>query len=83
MRLQDHVECLQWENDRLQTQVEERPNLGEKDIQDSGHAKHPVVRDKGKKTIILDDIDIPTDDELSSNSLPNPSPTKSNRARSR
>ena len=51
-------------------------------MQDSGQAKHPIVRDKGKKPIVPNDADIPVDDELSSSSRPNPSSAKSNRAKS-
>ena len=58
-------------------------DLDERDAQDNGQAKHPVVRDKGKKPIVLDDADIPTNDELFSNSSPNLSPAKSNKDRSR
>ena len=60
--LQNHVESLQWENNRLRAQVEEMRNLGEKDMQDSGQAKHTTIRDKGKKPIVLDNIDTLTDD---------------------
>ena len=67
--LQERVEHLQCENDRLRSQVE-------KDTQDSGQAKHPVVRDKGKKPTVLNDVDPPADDELSSGSSPNLSPAK-------
>ena len=81
--LQEHVECLQRENDGLRAQVEKRHDLGEGDAQDSGQAKHSTVRDKGKKPIIPDDADAPTDDELSSRSSPNPSSVKRNRAKSR
>ena len=81
--LQDRVEHLQRENDHLWAQVEKRHNLGKGDMQDSGQAKHPTVRDKGKKSIIPNDVDIPTNDELFSSNLPNPSSEKSNRARLR
>ena len=64
--LQDRVEHLQRENDRLRAQVENRHNLGEGDTQDSGQAKHSTVHDKGKKPIVPDNLDIPVDDELSS-----------------
>ena len=74
--LQERAEHLQLENDRLLSQVEKRHDLDVRDAQDSGQAKHPVVRHKGKKTIALDDVDTPVDDELSSGNLPNPSPAK-------
>ena len=80
--LQDRTKHLQHDNDRLQAQVEERHNLGEGDAQDSRQAKHPTLRDKGKKPITPDNVDTPADDELSSDKLPNPSPVKSSRARS-
>ena len=74
---------MQCENDRLRAQVEKRQYLDERDAQDSGQEKHLVVCDKGKKPIVLDDVDIPTNDELSSGSSPNLSPGKSNKDRSR
>ena len=59
-------------------------SINERDAQDSGQAKRPVVRNKGKKPIALDDVETPTDDELSSGSSPNPSlaKSKSNKDRS-
>ena len=81
--LQDCAEHLQRENDCLLAQVEKRHNLGEGEAQESGQAKHPTVRDKGKKPIIPNDADILVDNELSFGSSPNPSPVKSNRARLR
>ena len=80
--LWDSTKHMQYEKDRLWAQVKKRHNLGEGDTQDRGQAKHPTVRYKGKKPIDLDNTDTPTDDELSSGSSPNPSPVKSNRARS-
>ena len=56
-----------------------RCDLGERDVQDSGQARHPTARDKGKEPIVPDDVDTPVDDELSIGSLPNLSPTKSSR----
>ena len=84
-KLQERVEHLQRENDRLRFQVENMCDLDERDTQDSGQAKHPVVRVKGKKPITLDDVDTSTNDELSSSSSPNPSlaKRKSNKDRSR
>ena len=81
--LQERVEHLQRENDRLQAQVEKRRDLDERDVQDSGQAKHPAVHDKGKKPIVLDDVDILENDDLSSGSSPNPSLAKNNKDRSR
>ena len=52
-------------------------------MQDSGQARHPTARDKGKELIFPDDVDTLADDELSSSSSPNLSPAKSSRARSR
>ena len=80
--LQDHVEHLQRENDRLWAQVEKRHNLGEEDVQDNGQAKQLAIHDKGKNSLVPNDVDTPTNDELSSGSLLNLSPTKNNRARS-
>ena len=56
--LQERSEYLQHENDRLRAHVEERSDLEERDAQDSDQAKHLVFRDKGKKPIILGDVDI-------------------------
>ena len=77
------MERLQLENDHLWAQVEERRNLGEKSAQDNEQAKHPTVRDKGKKPIVPDNINTLADDELSLDSSQNPSRVKSDRARSR
>ena len=79
--LQESAEHMQRENDCLQAQVEKRRDLYERDVQDSSQAKHPVVHDKGKKPIVLDDVDILANDELSSGSSPNPSLAKNNRDR--
>ena len=73
--LQDRVEHLQRKNDRLRTQVEKRPDLGKRDVQDSGQARHPTVHDKRKEPIIPDDVDTSADDEFS--------PAKSSRVKSR
>ena len=83
--LQEGIEHLQCENDRLRSRVEKRHDLDEIDAQDSGQTKHPIVHDKGKKPIALDDVDTPADDELFSGSSPNPSLAKfkSNKERSR
>ena len=81
--LQERIEYLQRENNRLRAQVEERRDLGERNVQDSGQAKRPVVRDKGKNPVILGDVHILADDELSSGSSPNLSPVKSNKDISR
>ena len=43
--LQDRVEHLQRENNHLQAQVEKRHDLGERDVQDSGQARHPTAHD--------------------------------------
>ena len=52
-------------------------------MQESGRAKHPIVRIKGKKLIALDDVDTPANDELSLSSSPNPSLVKSKRNKDR
>ena len=57
--------------------MEQRHDLDERDAQDSSPVKHLAVHNKGKKLIALDSVDTPADDELSSGSLPNPSPVKS------
>ena len=74
--LQDRAKHLQYENDRLQAQVEKRRNLGGTNMQDSDQARHPTTRDKGKEPIIPDDVDTPADDELSLGSSPNLSQAK-------
>ena len=81
--LQERVEHLQRENDHLRSQVEKRHDLDEIDAQDSGQTKHPVVHDKGKKPIALNDVDTPADDELFSGSSPNPSLEKFKRNKDR
>ena len=75
--LQERAEHLQRENDRLRSQVEKRLELDERDAQDSGQAKHQVIRDKEKKPIALDNVDTLIDNELSLGNSPNPSPSKS------
>ena len=64
--LQGHVERLQRENDQLLAQIEKNCNLG-KDVRDSVRVMHPISCNRGKEPIIPDDVDTPTDDELSSN----------------
>ena len=81
--LQDRIEHLQRENNRLRAQVEKKCDLGEKDVQDSSQAKHPTARNKGKESIILENIDTPTNDELSSGRSSGLSPAKFSKARSR
>ena len=81
--LQDRAEHLQRENDYLLAQVEEMWDLGEKDVQDSDQAKNLTVCNKGKEPIVPNNIDTPANDELSSGSSPNHSPTKNSKARSR
>ena len=81
--LQDRVEHPQRENDHLQAQVEKMHNLGERDVQDNGQARQPAARDKGKEPIVPGDVDTSANDELSLGSLPNLSPTKNNRVKSR
>ena len=80
--LQDHTKHLQLENDSLRAQVEKMNDLGEKDMQDSSQTRHLTARNKGNEPIILDNIDTPVDDELSSGSSPDLSPAKTSRARS-
>ena len=58
-------------------------DLGEKDMHDSGQAKHPTARIKGKEPVIPDNVDTLADDELSSGSSLDLSLEKSSRARSR
>ena len=81
--LQEHVEQLHRENDRLRAQVKQRHDLDERYVQDSGPVRHPSICDKGKKPIALDDVDTPEDAELSSSNSPNPSPVKSTSSKDR
>ena len=74
--LQDRAEHLQRANDRLRAQVEKRHNLGEKYVQDSNQARHPIARNKGKEPTVPDNVDTLAEDELSSGNLPNLSPEK-------
>ena len=78
--LQDQAERLTLENDQLRAKIEKSHDLG-KDVRDSGHDAQSIALDKGKGPIPPDDIDTPTDDELSSSSSPslNLSPTKNTR----
>ena len=61
----------------MRAQIEKSRDLG-KYAQDSGRAVHSIVGNRGKESIIPDDVNIPTDDELSSSSSPSLSlsPTK-------
>ena len=74
--LQDCAEHLQRENDHLRAHVEKMCNLGERDVQDSGQARHLTARDKGKELIIPNYVDTSADNEMSSGSSPNLSPEK-------
>ena len=64
-------------------QVETKRDLGERNVQDSGQARHPIARDKGKEPIVLDGVDTLANDELSLGNSPNLSLAKSSRAMSR
>ena len=66
---QGHAERLQWEDDQLQAQIEKSRDL-RKDVRDSDRNALPPAHNKGKKPIVLDDVDIPAYDELSSGSFP-------------
>ena len=79
--LQDCAEHLQCENDRLRAQVGKRGDLDGTDVQDSYQVRHLTARDKGKEHIAPNNVDTPVDNELSSGSSPNLSPTKSSIAR--
>ena len=67
--LQDHAECLDRENDQLQASIEKSHDLG-KDVRYKGQAMHPIAHNREKEPIIPDNVDTPTDDELSSGSSP-------------
>ena len=81
--LQNHAKRLQCENGRLRAQVEKRRDLGERDVQDSGRALHPILLNREKEPIFPGEVDAPTDDELSSDSSPplGLSPAKNTRAK--
>ena len=80
--LQDRAKHLQRENDCLWAHVEKMRDLIERDVQDSGQARHSTARNKGKELIVPDDVDTPADNELSLDSWLNLSPSKSSRAKS-
>ena len=80
--MQDRAKHLQRENNCLRAQVEKRHDLGETDVQDNDQARHLSAHDKEKESIVVDDVDTLVDD-LSLGSLPNLSPAKISRARSR
>ena len=82
--LQGHSKCLQRENDQLRAQIGESRDLG-KDVRERDRAVHQITHNKGKEPIVPDDVDTPTDDELSSSnsSLLSLSPTKNTRAKLR
>ena len=67
--LQGRAERLQSENDELQAQIEKSHDLG-KDVRDNGQAALPIARNKGKKPIVPNDVDIPADDGFSLDSSP-------------
>ena len=67
--LQGHAERLQWENDQLQAQIEKSHDLG-KYVRDSGRVALPTAHNKGNEPIVHDDVDTPTNDELSSGNSP-------------
>ena len=67
--LQGQAERLRRENDQLQAHIEKSRDFG-KDVRDSGRAALSIALDKGKKPITPDDVDTPTNNELSSGSSP-------------
>ena len=78
--LQDRVEHLQSENDRLRAQVEKRHDLGKKYVQDNSQARHLTPRNNGKEPIVPNNVDTRADDELSSGRSLDLSLAKSSRA---
>ena len=54
--LQGHVKRLQWENDQLRAQIEKSPYMG-KDVLDGDQAAYSITRNKGKESVILEDVD--------------------------
>ena len=79
--LQGQVECLLCKNDKLRSQIEKSL----KDVQDNDHNVKSIARDKGKGPVVPDDVNTPTNDELSSGSSPslNLSPVKNTRESTR
>ena len=67
--LQGQSTHLRRENDQLRAQIEKSRDLG-KDVQDSDHDAQPIANDKRKGTVDPDDVDTPTNDELSSSNSP-------------
>ena len=51
----------------MRAQIKKSRDLG-KVILDSGRAMHSIAGNRGKESIILDDVDTPADNELSSGS---------------
>ena len=60
--------------------MEKSRDLG-KDVRDGGRVVHSITRNRGKESVIPDDVDTSADDELSSGSSPSLSfsPTKNAR----
>ena len=78
--LQKQAECFQRENDQLWAQIEKSRDLG-KDIRDNDRTAYLVALNKGKEPIVPDDINTPTNDELSSGNSPSPSLSPAKNAR--
>ena len=78
--LQGHVESLQPKIDQLRAQIEKSRYLG-KHVRDRDRVVHPISRNRGKKPVILDNVDTLTDDELSSGSSPSLSLSPAKNAR--
>ena len=64
--LQGQVERLRCENDQLRAHIEK----SRKDTQDNSRYVQPITRDKEKGPVVLDVVDTPTNDELSSDNSP-------------
>ena len=78
--LKARAERLQQENDKFQGQIEKSRDLG-KDALDNGRAVRSISLNRGKEPFILNGVETPTNDELSSGSSSSLSlsPTKDTR----
>ena len=64
--LQGQAKRLRIENDQLRAQIEKSC----KEAQDNDPDMHQIARNKGKGPIVPNDVNTPTNDELSSGSSP-------------
>ena len=79
---QGHAKHLQRENDQLRDQIKKIHDLV-KDVRDSSRVVHLIARNRGNELIIPNDVDTPTDDELSLGSSPSLSLSSTKNAQER